>query len=93
MGVKMDTQEKITKERLDKVINEPEVKISKVDDIKIPENNNIISRSDYLTKDIIVIAVAIIGICSLFVLAKPEIIITSVLSGLFGMSVPNNKNT
>ena len=90
----METQEKITKERLEEAINgSNEPKVDNISDIKIPQNNTtFIRRSDYLTRDIIVIAVAVIGICSLFVLAKPEIIITSVLSGLFGMSMPNNKN-
>jgi hypothetical protein len=37
-------------------------------------------------KDLVIISVTIIAIVSLFVMAEPATIITSVLSGLFGLA-------
>lgn len=58
-------------------------------DIPIPpveERPVIIRARDWDDKDLIIIAVTVIGVISLFVLADPSIILTSILSGLFGMA-------
>lgn len=38
-------------------------------------------------KDLVIISVTIIAIVSLFVLAEPVVIVSSVISGLFGVAV------
>ena len=85
-----NNQEKTVKEMFDDSISQ-EV-LSQADNIQIPESGNnpyLIKyrRSEYITKDLIVLVVGCIAICSLFVLAKPEIIITACVSGLLGMAV------
>jgi hypothetical protein len=68
-------------------INNDETDIS---DIEIPKDKDdpirIIRTRDFDDKDLIIIATAIIGIVSLLILQDPSIVITSVLSGLFGMA-------
>ena len=78
---------KITKEDIDqaeKLLN----------DIKIPEvittdgnNTKIIRTRDWDDKDLVIIAVTIIGVASLIVIPDPAMILTSIISGLFGVAV------
>ena len=44
-------------------------------------------------KDLVIISVTIIAIVSLFVLAEPVVIVSSVISGLFGVAVGTKGNT
>ncbi len=61
-----------------------------ITNIRIPKDADdivrIIRTKDFDDKDLIIVATALIGIISLFLLADPSIVITSVLSGLFGMA-------
>jgi len=52
---------------------------------------NHIPTPDYDDKDLVILAVTIIAVISLFVLTDPVIILTSIISGLFGIAVGNRK--
>jgi hypothetical protein len=78
---------KITKENLEQ-INDV------LNDVKIPElietngkDTKIIRTRDWDDKDLTIISVTILGIISMIVLSDPSMILTSIISGLFGLAV------
>jgi hypothetical protein len=78
---------KITKENLEQISDV-------LNDVKIPEaivtdgkNTKIIRTRDWDDKDLTIISVTIIGIISLIILKDPSMILTSIISGLFGLAV------
>ena len=74
---------------MDEIEINPKVKDVKTPEIPIPQEiptTKIIKVRDWDDKDLIIMAVTIIGVISLFILPDPAIILTSILSGLFGMA-------
>jgi hypothetical protein len=62
-----------------------------LNNIKIPETNGkdvrIIRTRDWDDKDLTIVSVTILGIISMIVLSDPSMILTSIVSGLFGLAV------